>query len=145
MIFNGRSGGRGLRGLGNRNLRGLRIHGYGAHLSGFGTTSIVEEGDQGYTGDPSQWALPEFNGGSGTTTGGGKSTFDVGAIGTGIGSVLTGIANLFTAGRSTPNTNPYGPGTDAYGRPAQQSSISPALIGAGILGLGVLLVMRKKT
>lgn len=85
-----------------------------------------------------------YDPGAGTTSpSGGGSTYSWSDIGTGVNQTLTGIANLWSTA-SRQSTYPAGSGTTPYGQSPQGGLSSTAMVGIGILGLGVLLVVMKK-
>jgi hypothetical protein len=113
-----------------RNMRRLRIHGFGAYFGDY-----VDESGYVHRGD----APPEV------TEGG--STYDVGSmaagIGQGIGSVLTGIGTVL---RGTQQAPTYQPRTYGYGEQPRDSGfgISPGMLAAGaVLLVGVVMLSKK--
>lgn len=109
----------------------LKFNGHSASFRGFGFTASDDHAE----------TLVDYSSAYNDTSA--TSSADVGTIaanvGTGIGAILTGIGSIFTGTRSNPSTQPLG------GAPQQSGfSLSPALVGAGVLGLGALLLISRK-
>lgn len=121
-----------LRGFSGHGIRarypGLRFHG---HNASFGFTA----------NDDHVESMVDYSSAYNDTSS--TNSADVGTIaanvGTGIGAILTGIGSIFTGTRSNPSTQPLG------GAPQQSGfTMSPAVIGVGVLGLGALLLISRR-
>lgn len=114
---------------GGRRMNGLRFHG---HYASFGEDIPTD----GMSDEP---LGPER---SPTTQG---VTFDAGGlaagIGAGLGALATGIASFFVKPQQNLNMN-----TNPYGNQQQQQSDNtlPLIIGAGVLGVGAVLLLTRK-